>query len=311
MPRIEFSNNDFYNFDVYGEMPDISFIVGTSNHGALLFYEGKCTQIIKAPVVYGITKYEDNWWIYIRAKKSGRIVSFDIRHCGGFNFKTRIKGLDGGIHQIDFIDTDLFVTDTYSNRILVYKNAAYKNKDMLAGECSKKIYPAGKLNDKVWRREQKNYAHFNSIYKHEDKIYILAHNDTHNTGKKSEVYELSKNFTVVDKLNIDASNAHNYYIDKDGYLTCDSLNNRILKNGKEVFKCNTFVRGLSISEDYIIVGGSGIEFDRGIRKHKHSHIYILDKNFDTVARVRIPRCQIMEIRRVDKDEYGLSNTCLK
>ena len=88
MSRIEFANRDFYNFDIYGEMPEISFLVGTAGYGILLFNKDKCTQIIKAPIVYGITKHEDNWWIYIRVKKGGRIVSFDIRHCGGFNFKT-------------------------------------------------------------------------------------------------------------------------------------------------------------------------------------------------------------------------------
>jgi len=159
------------------------------------------------------------------------------------------------------------------------------------------------------RYAQENYSHFNSIYGLDDKLYILAHNVTDKTGKKSQLYVCDTHYNVVNIIDTNYGNAHNIYINDDVQLICNSGANQLvdLKNDKVLFQCNNFTRGLAVSHDYILVGGSTLSKNRKER-YNCGYVYILDTSYTLVSRIKIPGIQINEIRRLNSPDYGMSNT---
>lgn len=285
---------------IEGSAPSIKFLVSTAGNGLLLYKDGKLSRIINGDIIYGLTKEQNNWWVFQQNGDKGSVISFNINDHMGYNIRVRIPNLNQAIHQIDFIRDDLLVVDTFRNRVQVFKNAVSKIDDTLL------LLPRGP----VANRKDRNYCHLNSVYSDGERIYILAHNNINKTGSKSEVFVYDMNYTRVGVLPMTCSGAHNYVRFKDAEWICDSESGTLLRNNKPVFSAGekAFTRGLSISDEYILLGSSGISPIRVERKHRDGHVYIFDKKFQQIAKITIPKTQIMEIRQVDRDDYTLSNT---
>jgi len=295
---MELDNSSFTKFDVDGYIPPINFLVSTTSNGILYFDGTEFKKILSVPLAYGITKYKDEWWVFAQDNEKGFVVSFNIRDQKGYNLRVRIDGLSKAIHQIDFIGNELVVADTLENRILTFREPYLSDKVL------------GFSNFASWLTPRREYCHMNSIFATDDKAYVLAHNETFKTGKKSEVFVYDKTFhNLGESILTDCSSAHNFYKDDEKELICNSEEGTLLCNGKVVFECDekSFTRGLAVSSDFILVGSSGISPIRKNRNRRTGHIYVLDNAFNKLGKIGIRNTQMMDIRRVDAIDLGLSN----
>lgn len=312
-------NRDFLDFECEGDIPNISFLVGTAGQGLLYFYDGSFVQIASAESVYGISRFENDWYYLADDHNSGGVYSVELRGAGGFNFRRRIKGMHKGAHQIDFVRHLLYVVNTHTNVIFVYKHSDFSKGVMSYKGHIAKIAPNGLLSSQSIKRggthryNQPQYGHFNSIFASENEIVLLAHNVTTKTGRLSQVYHLNKKRKVAHKYEIDGYNCHNVYSDTSRLIICDSARNRVVdyQNNDVLFGCPKFTRGLALSVDYVLVGGSMYNNSDASERFAEGSVYILDSKFKQIGEVKIKGCQVHEVRRVDAPDKCLSNTGLK
>jgi len=302
--HVKVSNRRFDYVLLEGTIINISFLIGTSQAGLLLYNNGKIFQLSADDGFYGITKYNDEWYAFHKTGGHGRVISFNVRGNCIYNVQTKIWGLSRGVHQIDFIKDKLYLTDTYNNAILKYDDISNFKRPLYWRKYSACYHPNGKLNR---GRTSKNYNHFNSIYAYDKNVYLIAHNETFKTKRLSEIYILDESFLKNKIRKINGSNCHNYYKDKNSEVICLSMEGKIQHNGRSVLDLKQFTRGASISDDYFIFGGSDIELNATKRTGADGVVFITTKEFELISKLMIKNTQIQEIRRLDKQEYTLSN----
>ncbi|MEC9209214.1 MAG: hypothetical protein VX762_02180 [Bacteroidota bacterium] len=297
--------NSDLEYSVCGDKVDVKFLISTQTQGLILYNKGILIQLLKEKGFYGITQNDDLYFTFYITGLHGKIISFRLDNNKIKDVTTRIKGLSKGIHQIDFIDDDLYVTNTYQNSILVYQDMQQKQ-ELHWKQHDKIIYPNGKIKK---GRASNNYNHFNSIFRFKDNIYLIAHNETKKTKRVSEIYTLSlNNHKTIIKEKINGSNCHNIYKDNNNYMYCKSLEGTLTINNKDViFHKNKFTRGLSVSDKYIILGGSEVNLKREERKNTNGDIYLYNSDFELAQTISIKNTQIQEIRQIDQDEKTFSN----
>lgn len=298
-------NEEVTNFSVDGYMPDISLLVSTTSNGLLLVNKDSITRLIQADIFYGITKEAENWWVFGQLQDKGSIISFNILDQKGYNLRVRVDHLEKAVHQIDFVGDELLVVETFKNWFITYRDAAKHDRMHARSDSASILTPKG-----LAVRGTDNYCHLNSIYAYKDNIFVLGHNETYKTGKDSEIFVYDLEFRPRGTIATRTSCAHNYYEDSDGWLICDSAKGTLLKDGAPVFTCDdkSFTRGLSVADDYVVLGSSGISPARDHRRFLDGILYIMDREFNRIAKITIPKTQIMDIKRVDKSDYALSNT---
>jgi len=289
---------------VDGQMPDLSFVVGTSEQGVLLWSAGSLTQLVACRGAYGITRDHDGiWYAFHKTGLQGRIVRFRIKDARVSEVGTVVWGLSRGVHQVDLVGGALLVADTYHNSIVEYRQpGTLRNRFWTSFD--RRSFPSGELTQ---ARASTNYGHFNSLFASGGRIHVLAHNETMKTGRGSELYVLSDNLQVLERRPVGGSNCHNYYVDDRYELVCRSVEGTVADHGVDVFRPGTFTRGLSVASDYLLIGGSDVEPDRERREQTDGYVYVTDPAFNLVATLTIHRAQVQEIRRVDRPDFGLSD----
>lgn len=297
-------NDDYHEYSINGDIINIDFLIATQSKGLLLYTNGKIIRLFNQKGFYGITKESNRFFAFYKTGMHGNIISFIVQNNKASDVKIVIKGFSRGVHQIDFIDLDLYVTNTYDNSILIYKNAS-SIKKLHWRKYDEIVYPNGKLNR---GRKSSNYNHFNSIFRYKNQIYLTAHNETKKTKKTSEIYTLkTTDHSVLSKEEIKGSNCHNIYINNNEKMFCNSLEGTLNINGKDIISHkNIFTRGLSISDKYLILGGSEIEPNRLKRDETNGYIYIYDSKLSLKQTISIQNTQIHEINMLN-NERTLSN----
>lgn len=265
-------------------------VILATKRGLFVIQGKKIKRILKGEF-YGITTKNKKVYVFQKLWSEGRVIKFDL------NFKCKIKevitDLSPGCHQIDFVRDDLFITDTYNNRILKYN---------LQGQLLQSYYPIGKLSD---GRDSENYGHINSIFYRGKYFYLMCHNETKKTEKFSQILKCNKNFNVLETIEIEARNAHNVIVWNGDVFYCDSFNYSFKRNSDILLKTQYFTRGLSMNNSHIFVGGSEIA-ERGERKNAKGCLFILNKDFTIKEFIEIPG-MVQEIRCLDEVDYSLSN----
>ncbi|MFD0960052.1 hypothetical protein [Paenibacillus chungangensis] len=278
---------------VYSEVDVSGTYLIAANRGLFLIRCGELTLLLRGNF-YGITRDERSWYIYESVGKVGRILKLDE----GFEREMEVKAevafadLPGWIHQIDMIDGSLVMTDTPNNRIIKWDFDA---------ERWAEFYPLGKLDHK---EQSANYGHINSIYKHEGSIYLVCHNQTVKTGRQSEILKVDSSFRVTERIVTDSSCAHNLIIHRGIRYHCDSTHQTLKAGGKAVFESQHFTRGLSISDNQIVIGGS-VFMRREERHNGNGHLYVLHPDYSIRTSFLIPG-MVQEVRRMDQRDYSFS-----
>jgi len=277
-------------FNINFTMDGIFFI--SSPKGLFLIKNNKLIQLLKGNY-FGITLRKNNVYVYNQKRGFGRLIKLYCKDIENIKIKIEITYLPYGCHQIDIVDDDILITNTYHNEIIFY--------NLEKERITKKQIINGELNNK---RKSLNYAHCNSIFSKDNSIYFMFHNETTKTNKSSQIAKYSKDFKSIEIFEIKAGNAHNIYIKDNEFLFCNSNNNSLMIKNKEPFKCDYFTRGLSISDDIILVGGSEIS-SREKRKYSSGKVFVLNNQYKKLGEFQVP-APVHDIRRLDKKDECLS-----
>jgi hypothetical protein len=295
-----------------GTMPPFGFLVSTSRHGLLLFDGGRLTELLHGEC-YGLTNRGSWWYAYRRVRAHGQIVRFHLEGCRARSVQIVLHGLNYGIHQVDFIEGRLVLVDTVKNRLLIYDGA-----DALRGrswQCwSWQVYPTGVREVADFRRDRlrctrdsPHYRHFNSVFARGSEVYLVAHNRTRSSGRRSELYVLDRDLAPREIRDLRTAEVHNYWTDGQQEIICASAKGTLRVDGVDVAQFGTYTRGLSVGPDHILVGGSQHAAQRWGRDEGDGRVHVLDRSFRVLGRLTIPGTQVHEVRRVDGYELALSD----
>jgi hypothetical protein len=295
-----------------GPFPAVSFLVATSTHGVVLYEREQFIRIVPGNC-YGITRCGDWWMAFQRQGDFGRVVRFQVVGRRARHLQTVLYGLNYGIHQLDFVGDRLIVVDTLKNRLLVYDGAArLRRASWRRWTCQ--VYPIGvrEVADFRWdrlacRRDATTYRHFNSVFQHDGRLHVVAHNRTVESGRRSQLYVLDDGFTVLEVRDLNAADVHNYWTDGTRELYCASAKGTVRLDGADAVALGGYTRGLSVASDLLLVGSSRFEPERRAREQGDGCVHAIAPDLTALGHVTLPRTQIHEIRRLDATELGLSN----
>jgi hypothetical protein len=269
------------------------FIIGTSS--GLWYLKGDKLHQLTFASSYGITFDGERWYANQNLGQFSRIISFKIDSesdrpeivCRSY-FSI---GLPKNVHQIDFYNKLMYVVDTVNNCIITIDD-----------EDKKRYYFP---NTKIKKTVDNN--HFNSIFITDKLIYICAHNGTLKPKEYSEIYVVNKNnMKKHEIIQTRAGNAHNVILKDGKIIYCDSMAGKLICDKDTVYEDSKyFMRGLSITDNYVLVGGSGFA-RREERASTDGILFVLDKSFKYMKTIELKNIgQVYEIRGINGD-YGLS-----
>lgn len=268
----------------------MKLLIGTIS-GLLLWSDGVVSELLPGRV-YGISKLKNRWYCFRSFEEKNEILELNIVSDKLVSYRTIIMS-SFGVHQIDFYNERLIVSDTRNNRILIYPNLL---------EIPITVVPNKIQNAQL----TETHLHLNSVYCVNGALYAIAHNLSTKYNRPSELYEISlNNYEIIKHSIIDGRDCHNVYVDNNKLMFLDSFNGRVVYDGKQVFKKeDCFLRGLSVTEDYYVVGSTL----RASREQRNvSSILILDKSFKCIFEHKLD-VAIFEIRCLDQPDFSLSDT---
>mgnify|MGYP000212246244 CR=1 FL=1 len=289
----------------------LSDIIFSTSTGVFIYISSikKLIKILSGKY-YGLTKWED-WWIATRSNNKGHrdhlmnnrisdLIQFKLDHNYKIiEWKNIMFGIPGEVHQIDIYDKTLYIPHTDFNQVLTI------DIDLL----QKRKLPISLKDDLIYSIEiQSNLSsHINSIYINTESIYIVAHNFTMYTQKLSELIILDKDLKQKE-ISLAAHSAHNIVKIKEDIFYCDSNNKLLYKNKKSIFKGEKLLRGLSITDKEIYVGGSDICFEQRLRYAANPTIYGLDQmDYSLINEIEVKNIgDLYEIRQLNNIDYTLS-----
>ncbi len=195
------------------------------------------------------------------------------------------------MHQIHACAGHLYVTDAKNNRLSRY---------VIGGESLKKerdFYANG------WLRQ--NDVHLNSVYCHNGKVYLIYHNRTRYTGRRSQIAVLNNALQVEAIIDTPAGSSHNIVLWKGIPMYCDSQAGTLVWN-EPVLHVDCFTRGLALADELVLVGGS--EFaKREDRQNKTGYVFAFDlKDWSLVAQITLLACSVLELRLIEPTDYGMT-----
>jgi hypothetical protein len=276
-------------------LPAVEALIA-GGRGLYLLREGRIRLLARGRF-YGLAREGSAHYVYCSHPRgaAGSIYRFAL-DAGRVSVSRRVfSGLSRGVHQIDVVDDRLLVCDSYRNELVVLDRR---------GRLRRRIHPLGRLRS---GRASTNYAHLNSVHAVEDRVYVLAHNETYKTGRRSEILVLDREDLTVREHIADVGGCAHNVVARDGlFLVCDSLGGALTNHGHVVFKPSTFTRGLAVDDDRVLVGGS-VYSERGVRLSPDAFVYVLDRRFEHLGTVILEGAgQVHEIRLLGTD-YGISD----
>ena len=282
------------------------FLIGTGSGGILYYNKGKLYRILdgfkRMRMFYGITQYQGRWYAFRQKNYSGQIISFCFKNSWIGDIQVEARFLHIGIHQIHAADGYLYIADTPNNRVIRYLIGKNGLKDKT------NFYPNGRLLN---GDRSNNYVHLNSIYDYNGAIYVVYHNKTRTTDRKSQIAVLNNSLQVDQIINTQAGCVHNIIFYQGIPIYNDSLSGTLMWNNQPIFQVNNinrcFTRGLAVADQLILFGG--MDFAQRKERHKVTgYITAFDpKKKEIIGEINIPEIGgITELRLIKPVDYGMS-----
>lgn len=289
--------------DMAGERP--SLIISTATGLHLFDYGNGVSRRVLRGKYYGITNYKGQWLVSLSSddkdEKADRLSDIACVRLHDFaieRLRWAIAGIPGEIHQIDVCNGTLYLPHTGHNRVLHLPVERVLNAHPpLAFSACKAI-----------GLDIPEPSHLNSVFADQaaGKVYLVAHNDTGHTGRSSDIIVYDENSGDVEIIPTEAHSTHNVCVRDGELMYCDSGHGRLIRNGKPVFEARKLLRGLSVTEDRIYVGGSEMNPDRRRRRSSDATIFILDRAGRLLSEVEFPGVgDIYEIRQLKAFDYAM------
>lgn len=234
---------------------------------------------------YGITFSEK--YIYVAARNSvncfdylghqveerGEIIIFNsrLKEIGNLHAPFPLRDM----HQILFFDEKLWVTCSLDNMVAVYDFHEWK-----------KWYPIADCKD-----EGKDVYHYNSLFFHGQRLYVLAHN-----FGPSFILEFSYPDLVLQKRYTLGNQAHNIWLSNSHLFTCDSFNGTVVNEQGVLADLGGFTRGAVGLAGKLFIGSSDIA-ERADRSKVSSEIFELDDKWNILSKISIQgHGQLLDLR---------------
>ena len=171
------------------------------------------------------------------------------------------------MHQIQWHQNHLWVTCTYENMI-----------GILQPDWTWDVwYPLGEAMG-----PQRDINHINTITFDENRVHLLAHN-----WGQSELLTFdidSRDLLARQPL---GQQAHNLWFEQGQWLTCSSIEGKIVGTKGFEFDTGQFPRGAAHVGEYRVIGLSAIA-ERNQRDFCDGELLILDTNWQEVDRISLP-----------------------
>lgn len=228
----------------------------------------------------------------VEGPDTGRLLRLDLSRPD--RFETLGCGLDSGCHQLDVVRGRLTVVDT-NNQALV---ACHQ------GRASTIARP---LPKGAGRTFADGYVHINSVVEAEGLVHVLAHNGGFETRWPSRVLVLDEAWQLVEQFLLPGFGCHNLVFLEDGsLLSCDSLQGNLIDRHQRLAHVDDlFLRGLSVSEDEVVVGASQYAL-RPSRRQVAGRVHFLDRTYRPRHVLELPAAPT-EIRRLRGNDLSLSS----
>ncbi len=173
------------------------------------------------------------------------------------------KRLDS--HSLDMFGGQVYLTLTAQNSILVYDPT---RRTTVISRIGPRSYKNG-------TRYLDRYHHLNSLFVDKDWVWLMAHNDTSYTSRKSEILRVpraalddgQREISPDETIRTRGSHAHNLFRVGSDLYWCDSYGNSANRNDEVIASLGDpyFTRGLDWDGAYLVVGGSQLEKKREAR----------------------------------------------
>lgn len=277
-----------------------AFVVATVNSVTLIDNDRSKLLHSGQGLYYGISWDENNIYLLARSGKRRQghpdIVTLDK------NYSTVRKIIDGSFldaHQIYCDGPNLYVTSTHLNCVEVVNLST------------------GVSVQKNWTKCKSDINHINSIFKDGDEFWVIYHNWTSKTGLPSEAVKVDCDLSkeIVKYRLADSGCLHNVAKVDNLIYTCSSASHALLVydlDTNSVVKnipLGYWLRGIGISDDYIVLGSTSVSENRKGRLTGDSEIYLLDrKTFDVIdIKTLKDTGSIYDLRLAGCEDYAHNN----
>lgn len=273
----------------------MKFFITTSS--TISLYDGQLSDIKVFP--NGIRVFGLSWdydYGYVSVTYSDRESDVIYRFDKNFNFEEiSISEKLKDVHQLLVVDKDLYIINTFYNKILKLNLDNFK------------------LERKKWRGKEPP-VHLNSIWYNNNKFYVVEHrmNNSKILITNNELEQLKE----ISGLR----HVHNVYIENNklfcsssietSLVIIDPMSGKILekKRLKELHDNVKYLRGFARSENNWLIGFSKYDKREKRPRSAHGSVVILDNNFKTINHLSIPgKGQIHEIRIINEIDKAHNN----
>jgi hypothetical protein len=227
----------------------------------------------------------------------GRILRLSLEKKNIVSVMVVVKGLPNGCHQIDLVESDLYVCDTYNSRLFKINLDSRTYTSFLPwGDIGFQDFAAG-------------YPHMNSVVGFEGTIYLMLHHCSQRSGRRSQMVEwLPDKATLGATKTLVGRSCHNIvFLEDKSLVVCDSDAGALSDGEQCIIKLGQmFTRGLSIDSEFVVVGSSWFS-RRDSRGIVAGEVCFLDRKYREIARFVLPAAAT-DIRRIDGRDLSLTHS---
>lgn len=273
-----------------------SFIMSGYRNLALV-HNDKCNIIANDNDVcyYGITWDSDYIYFGHRNKQHPNVGIVSVM-ASDYSVINQVPGNFPDVHQILYANDKLYITVTAHNSI-----AIFDGKELIM---------------KNWTSTTLDLNHINSIWFDDEYFWLCYHNKISNQNifHNSQIIKMDKELTSIIEFFEFGKGIHNVYIDDEWLYTCDSASNSLYalnihtKEQKSV-DIGMWIRGLAVTDDYIIVGGSIIGKNDEDRQKGDAKVYLLNRDTLEVLDIKLFKDigAVYEIRIINEHDHAHNN----
>jgi hypothetical protein len=298
--------SDDVAYSVEGEIGECRLIFATSRGLFVLDYLNGIAKRVLSGKFYGLTRYGDSWLIArsndrgAKYRRMSDIIAITLSGDRVESLKRLAIGIPGELHQIDVIDDLLYVPHTGYNQILTISVRRLLSRTVPATILSfhnifLDIFKPSHLNSAFYDRDNR-------------RVSLVAHNLTAHTARSSDLVTYDPLTGKHSVQRTEGHSVHNVFAGNNEIIYCDSNNRRFVRNGQTIFETDKLLRGLSITDDRMYVGGSDVDFENSRRSSSDAAIYVLDKDGRLQGTISIPGVgNLYEIRQLSSHDYAMSS----